>query len=162
MFKQSSTTITSLDVLDTQKELQTFRKALQRVSQNTSGNSTLDPAAPKAIERSSSAPASHNTSQRPRHYSAVNLEIQPGSVSAFRTLLTLKGATIIHYGGHGDDDGCLLFEGSRGDGVAMSIQVRGGTNVGVQRGSVAMSRESLFHKSALLYKVTGRVALEAS
>ena len=127
-FKQTSTTITSLDVLDTSSELRAIKKALQRVQQNNSSLRELDCAVsqpdgssvrpPEALARATSTPASAG---RPRHFSSVSLEPQSGSVSAFRTLLTLKGAAIIHYGGHGDDDGCLLFEGRTGDGVAAPV-----------------------------------------
>ena len=122
----SSTMITSLDVLDTSSELRAIVKALQRVQQNNSSlrgvegvTSSATSHPPEALARSTSTPAAAG---RPRYYSSVSLEPQSGSVSAFRTLLTLKGAAIIHYGGHGDDNGCLLFEGRTGDGVAAPVQ----------------------------------------
>jgi len=49
------------------------------------------------------------------------------TVSAFRTLLTLTGATIIHYGGHGDSNGSLMFEGI--DGIAAPLPPRNLTNL---------------------------------
>ena len=98
LFKETSIDRRSLPVLNTRKELNTIVKSLQSVA-SLSASRDVSPPPPPSVQLIS-----------------INC-----SVSSFRTLVTLSGASIIHYGGHGDEnDGSLLFEGT--DGVAHPIR----------------------------------------
>ncbi|GMH68699.1 hypothetical protein TL16_g04992 [Triparma laevis f. inornata] len=109
----------SMDVLDTQKELSIIKKAAMAVCQTQSPLPFDSPPLPPSRGTSSS---STSTTSKPKYYSSIHLESQTGSISSFRTLLTLTGAVIIHYGGHGDSVGNLLFESSDGDGQAAPVK----------------------------------------
>jgi len=90
---------------------------------NVNKNSRKNNNAVETGERTSSGEEKqHSTLSRiTSKYTSLSLSPLNCSVSSFQTLLTVgSGSTIIHYSGHGTDNGHLLFEGP--DGVAAPIK----------------------------------------
>jgi len=104
LFQQTSYGLESLTVLNTRKELQNIKKAIQTVVRKTNE------------EPLRNHDARHETGVTTNQkYSAINFKPLKCSASSFQTLLTVgNGSTIIHYSGHGTDDGKLMFEGPNG------------------------------------------------
>ncbi|GMH89980.1 hypothetical protein TrVE_jg7058 [Triparma verrucosa] len=96
----------------------------QQQGQTThTGSFPLNPPAaspPTPPSRIPSASSSSTNSSK-RYFSSVHLSTYNGSIHSLTTLLSVSGgASIIHYGGHGDDTGALLFESP--DGVAAPVR----------------------------------------
>uniref|UniRef100_A0A7S1C1G4 CHAT domain-containing protein n=1 Tax=Corethron hystrix TaxID=216773 RepID=A0A7S1C1G4_9STRA len=105
-----------VDVLNTEAEFRCLCQAAEELEQHRSESA---PPTESSESTKSTPPPSHVCVGG----GSPSLLLQPltASVRALRSLLTVSGASVLHFGGHGFADGSLLLESPSGDGTGVSV-----------------------------------------